>query len=124
MVLATSMFITVTSLRLRSLWGFFRLSWLGLKISLQARKSKGFVQMKNTGFGYLHFTASLWESEEDLKAFARTGAHLAAMRQGSSLASEIRTHTYAGARLPSWKEVRALLHAKAPTQPGQETRSA
>jgi hypothetical protein len=103
------MVVTLTSLRLRSRWGFFRLSWNGLKISLQARKSPGFVAMKNTGSGFLHYTMSLWEGEKEAKAFAHSGAHLEAMKAASSLATEIRIHTYEAGSLPSWSEAKALV---------------
>lgn len=52
------MIIVVTSIKLRSLFGFFRLSYQGLKIMRQTRQQKGFVSMKNTGFGYMHYTLS------------------------------------------------------------------
>jgi hypothetical protein len=103
------MIVTITSLRLKSLWGFFRLSWNGLKITLQARKSPGFVAMKNTGSGYLHYTMSLWKEEKDAQAFARSGAHLEAMKKGGELAEEICVHTYAAEALPAWGEAKVLV---------------
>ncbi|WP_413288072.1 DUF3291 domain-containing protein [Bdellovibrio sp. HCB337] len=106
------MTITVTSLRLRSLWGFFKLSWMGFNITLQARKQKGFRKMKNTGFGYLHYTASAWESPADAKAFAHSGYHLHAMKQSSSIATEIRIYTFEGDQLPSWSETKKILEEK------------
>lgn len=106
------MVVSLTSLRLKSLWGFFVLSWWGFKITLQARKSKGFVQMKNTGSGYLHFTASIWESVEDAKAFAHSGQHLRAMKEMKSFANEVRILTFPGHEIPDWKEVRNLLEQK------------
>jgi hypothetical protein len=103
------MIITITSIKLKSAWFFFKLSWHGLHISLQCKKSPGFLHIKNTGFGYDHFTLSAWQREEDMKAFARTGAHLHAMKQSAKLANEIRTYTYEGEKLPSWKEAKGLL---------------
>src|SRR3954470_4878749 len=97
-----SMHITITSLKLRSLFGFFRLSWNGLKISRQAKSQPGYIKMKNTGSGYLHFTISAWKNEKDIKAFARSGAHLEAMKQGATLANEIRVFTYESENLPTW----------------------
>lgn len=105
------MIVTITSLRLRSLSGFFRLSLHGLKISLQAKREPGFIAMKNTGFGYLHYTLSAWETEADLKRFARSGAHLEGMKRSRSLATEIRIHTYPAAALPVWAEAKRLLAA-------------
>ena len=106
------MIINVTSIRLRSLWNFFALSYHGLLISRQARTEPGFIRIKNRGFGYDHYTLSVWESEAALRQFARTGAHLDAMKKSGQLATEIRTYSYAGEQLPSWKEVRALLREK------------
>jgi len=103
------MFVTVTSLKLRSLWGFFKLSLHGLRISNQAKAERGFLAIKNTGFGYVHYTASLWQSEEDLKRFAKSGAHLQAMKISASLAREVRTLTFAATKIPDWKEAKKLL---------------
>ena len=104
------MFITITSLKLKSVWGFFRLSLNGFKISNQAKNENGFVALKNTGFGYWHYTITQWQSEEDLKRFAHSGAHREAMKQSASLASEIRTYTFAADELPNWQEAKKLLN--------------
>jgi heme-degrading monooxygenase HmoA len=103
------MIITITSLELRHWWGFFKLSLRGLKISRQAKTQKGFIRMKNTGFGYLHFTLSAWESEADLKDFARRGAHLEAMKESRNLATEIRIYTFRSERIPDWREAKQML---------------
>ncbi|MFT5646264.1 MAG: hypothetical protein ACI976_000942 [Aureispira sp.] len=63
------MTITITSIRLRSLWYFFKLSLHGLKMTLQIRKASGFIKVKNTGFGYLHYTMTAWESKELMPAY-------------------------------------------------------
>lgn len=103
------MIVTITSIRLRSVWQFFTLSNHGRKIQGQAKRSPGFLRMKNTGWGKLHYTVSAWESEPSLKQFARAGAHLEAMKQSGRLSTEIRTYTYETDALPSWKEVKQLL---------------
>jgi hypothetical protein len=104
------MFVTVTSLRLKSIWRFFKLSWLGLKISNQARNEKGFLAIKSTGLGKLHYTLTLWQTEEDLKRFAHSGEHLKAVKQSASLASEICTYTYSSKQLPDWPSAKKLLN--------------
>lgn len=106
------MLITITSVRLKSLFGFFSLSNHGRKISMQAKQSKGFVKMKNTGFGYEHFTMSVWENAEDRKAFYLAGAHKEAMKVSAKLAAELRFYTYEADVLPRWKAAKALLHEK------------
>jgi hypothetical protein len=105
------MVITITSIKLQSAWYFFKLSWHGLHISLQCKKTPGFLHIKNTGFGYDHFTMSAWKNEADMKAFARSGAHLTAMKQSAQLANEIRTYTFEGDKLPTWREAKELLKA-------------
>lgn len=110
------MTLTITYIRLRSLWGFFRLSWFGLKISQQAKSNKGFVNMKNTGFGYHHYTLSVWETEADMKAFAYSeGTHKEAMKESKEISTEIRTYTYIGEQIPTWKEAKILVAEKGKT---------
>jgi heme-degrading monooxygenase HmoA len=104
--------ITITSIELRSFWQFFTLANHGRKIQGQAKNAPGFVKMKNTGWGRLHFTLSIWESEAAMKQFARTGAHLEAMKQSTKLGKEIRTHTFESDAIPNWKEVKQLLAEK------------
>lgn len=103
------MYITVTSLRLRKLSGFFKLTWFGMNISRQAMKQPGFVKLKNRGFGYLHYTLTAWESEEALKNFAHSGKHKEAMKQSKSLSTEIRIYTYQSDQFPNWDEAKSLL---------------
>ena len=107
------MSITITYIRLNSLWKFFRLSWLGYKIMKQAQKQPGFIRMKNTGFGYMHYTLSAWENEAAMKAFAyKPGAHLDAMKESRRLASAIGTYTFQSEKLPDWEEARRLVDEK------------
>ena len=71
---------------------------------------KGFIEMKNRGFGYLHFTLSVWDSETDAKNFARSGAHLEAMKESWKLATEIRIYTFRGEKIPDWRKAKRLLN--------------
>lgn len=103
------MVVIVTSLKLRHWWGFFKLSLWGLKILRQTETQKGFIKMENTGFGRLHFTLSVWETEADAKNFARSGAHLAAMKESRNLATEIRIYTFRSGQIPDWKEAKRLV---------------
>lgn len=68
--------------------------------------------MKNTGWGYDHYTLSVWETEEDIRRFYKQGAHLNAMKQSKEIATEVRTFHYTSETLPSWKEVRDILEEK------------
>lgn len=105
------MYITVTSLKLRSVWYFFKLSLNGMRILKQTKTEKGFIKMKNTGFGYLHYTLSAWETIEDIKRFAHQGAHKEALKQSRDLSTEIRIYTYQTDKMPDWKDAKEQLIA-------------
>jgi hypothetical protein len=103
------MTITITSIRLRSVWYFFKLSLHGLKITLQLRKTPGFIKIKNTGFGYLHYTITAWESKEVMQRAMREGAHGEAMKKSAALASEIGSYTYESDVFPTWKVAKEMI---------------
>jgi len=53
---------------------------------------------------------TLWNNESDLREFAKSGAHLAAMKKNrSQTAKEIRAITIETDTLPNWKEAMRLL---------------
>ncbi len=104
------MYAIITLLELKSPWLFFKLSYLAMHIVLQLRKDKNCLAQKNTGFWTTHYTMTLWNSEAAMKAFARSGAHLEAMKQSGKLAKEIRILTIPAAKLPSWKEAKLRVY--------------
>ena len=65
------------------------------------KSSAGFLAYDNFGFGRLHHTVSAWNSEVEMKEFARSGAHLAAMKISGKPAEEIRTYAYESDEMPS-----------------------
>ena len=103
------MVITVTSIRLKRLWHFFKLTYLAMHVVRQMKGQAGFIKMKNTGFGYWHYTLSVWESEAHAKSFARAGAHLQAMKAGPTIATEVRIYTFQSDHIPGWKEAKQLV---------------
>jgi heme-degrading monooxygenase HmoA len=106
------MIVTITSIKIRKLWHFFILSYLGLKVQLGIKSKAGFIEMKNTGFGYLHYTLTAWESAEDMKNFAPSGEHLEAMKRGEKIASQVRVYTFETEHVPAWKEAKKLVLEK------------
>ena len=100
--------MTITSIRLRSPFKFFPLSLYALHI-LKQLKSTNCVEFKKTGLWTMHYTMTLWRSEEDLKAFAASGAHREAMQKGTNIASEICTLTIDATQLPDWKTAKKML---------------
>lgn len=103
------MYITITYIKLRSPWKFFALTYNAMQIVKQCKEEKGFKGMKNTGFGLHHYTMSKWETEEDRQRFYRSGAHGAAMKKSTDLASEIRTLNYEGSDFPDWETAKGRI---------------
>ena len=99
---------TITSIELKGPLKFFALSSSALKITKQLRASE-YKAFKKKGFWTKHYTMTLWNNEEELKAFAHSGAHLDAMKLSRQIAKEIRTITIETDVLPSWKEGQQLL---------------
>lgn len=99
---------TITSIELKGPLNFFALSSFALKIinQLKATSCKDF---KKRGIWTKHYTMTLWNSEQELKEFAQSGAHLEAMKASRLIAKEIRTVTIDTESLPSWSEAKILL---------------
>jgi len=107
------MTITITFIRLRSLWHFFQLSRHGLHIMRQAKALPGNTGFRNTGFGYKHYTLSAWSDEATMRQFAYSdGPHKEAMKQSKKIAREIKTYTYQADTIPTWVEAKRLMEEK------------
>ena len=100
--------VTITSIELKGPMKFFLLSAQALKITQQLKAST-YKAFKKQGFWTTHYTMTLWDSEEDLRAFAMSGSHLEAMKIAAKMANEIRTITIDAEKFPSWKEAKELL---------------
>lgn len=99
---------TITSIELRGPLKFFALSASALKI-LKQLKTTNSADFKKRGIWTKHYTMSLWHNEQEMRAFATSGAHLDAMKLSRKIAKEIRTITIDADKLPDWKTAIALL---------------
>lgn len=102
------MFVTITFIKLKSPLKFFELSYNAMKIMRRLRDTTC-RSYKAQGFWTKHYTMTLWESIENLKSFAKSGAHLDAMKRSAAISKEIRTLTAGASALPSWKEAKVML---------------
>ena len=100
--------VSITSILLKSPFHFFSLSYKALGIMRQLKKS-GAVQVKTKGFWTLHYTISLWNNEDEMKAFVLSGKHLKAMKESKQIAKTICTYTYDAEQIPGWKTAKSLL---------------
>lgn len=100
--------VTITSIELKGPFKFFLLASKALQITRQL-KATNCKDFSKRGFWTTHYTMTLWESEKELRAFTKSGAHLEAMKTSSEIAKEIWTFTYDAKELPSWDEAKKLL---------------
>lgn len=100
--------VTITSIELKGPFKFFALSAKALKIIKQL-KTTNCKRFKKRGFWTKHYTMTLWNDESELKEFAKSGAHLEAMKTSKEIANEIRTITIDAEKFPSWNEAKKLL---------------
>ena len=103
--------VSITSIELKGPLKFFALSSSALQIikQLKTTQCKAF---KKKGVWTTHYTMTLWNSEEELKQFAHSGAHLEAMKISKKIAKEIRTISIDADQLPSWNEAKLLLKSQ------------
>lgn len=102
------MIVVITSIELKSPFKFFALSLQALTINKQL-KATNYKEFKKKGFWTTHYTMTLWDNENDLKEFARSGAHLEAMKNSYQIAREIRTIRIEAESLPDWSKAKTLL---------------
>lgn len=102
------MLLTITLIELKSPLKFFALSYRALGIMKQLKTSKH-LGYKNTGVWTTHYTMTLWNNADEMQTFVRSGAHLEAMKQTSSLAKELRTLTVQADAMPDWKTAKAMI---------------
>ncbi|MBX7042746.1 MAG: DUF3291 domain-containing protein [Ignavibacteria bacterium] len=100
--------VTITSIELKGPMKFFALSASALKVIKQLKGTE-YRAFKKRGIWTKHYTMTLWNNENDLKEFARSGAHLDAMKRSKQIAKEIRTVTIDAETLPSWDEAKKIL---------------
>lgn len=90
--------------RLRFLLHTLRSLW-------QAKRAAGCVHAATNGADGAHYSLSVWQSEAAMRAFARSGAHLRAMKVARLIAEEADfCHWYADT-VPDWPEALSRFHA-------------
>ena len=98
--------LAMTRLRLKSVWLFPRFIWASEAAVAQLRMAPGFLRGKLLAESNLAmWTASLWLSEENIRAFYLSGAHRTLMSKLSDFACEaiVGQISYEYSELPSWQ---------------------
>ena len=100
--------VTITSLELKSISKLIIFISTIKKIDQQL-KNTNCIAYKKSGFWKKYYTMTLWQNEEDMRTFTRSGAHLQAMKISQSMAKKIETLTFEANELPSWKYAKKVL---------------
>lgn len=99
------MIASVTELRLKNFWCFLKFIPHAVKCNRQAARSEGLVSMEVGNDGFLiQRTLTVWQDEQVMLKYVRTGAHLEAMKAFRHLANKSYTARYNVERTPTWEE--------------------
>lgn len=88
-----------------------RFFWLTLLSLRQARRAPGCVQSGVTARDGGFYSLTVWDSPAARDAYARSGAHLQAMRAARRLLTGFRAHSFTSDTVPAWDEALARWHA-------------
>lgn len=100
-------FISVTRLRIRSIFYMPQFMWYAVKSRSQSQHAPGLIKGKVLSEARNAFwTLTMWESEQAMEAFRVRGAHLAAMPKLLDWCDEASVvhWTHDSRDLPSWQE--------------------
>lgn len=95
------MIVTITYIRL---WNGFKVIELikhgnRIKKQLWQQNCRGYKQF---GFWRHVYTMTMWDNEEDMKFFARTGEHKESMKSTAHLGKQVRSYTFEADKFPGW----------------------
>lgn len=101
------MIVSITKIQLKSistLFSFFKMNSQIINELKQSQcrkfKTSGSLNLKNW------YTMTLWESENDLNAFYRSGKHLEAMKRSKIFSSGIQSRRIEKEDLLNWSEAK------------------
>jgi hypothetical protein len=108
------MYISITGLKPKGLWGFLKFWTLAIPTFREAQVAKGnrYCAVKHIR-GY-QCTLTAWENRDFMLNFMRNGTHLTAMKSFHKIATG-RTYGFESDKIPSWNEAFSLLETKGTT---------
>lgn len=105
------MYISITGLKPRNWFSFFRFWTLAIPSFNQAQKAKGLQSAAVKKIKGYQCTLTAWESRDLMLDFMRSGAHLKAMKSFHRIATG-KTYGFEATKLPTWEEAFTLLQEK------------
>ena len=107
-----TLYVSVTGLSLKATYHAPRFWWHAFRSMAQARVADGNLHADARTLEGVHHTLTVWRSEDAMRAYLRSGAHLAAMRAYPAIGTG-RVLGYRSAEQPGWQEALARWHAEA-----------
>ena len=99
------MIASITELRLKNIFSFILFIKHAVRSKIQADSAQGIVSVEVKSSGLLiQRTLTVWESEEALKKYIRSGSHLVAMKSFSKIANKSYTAKFKVTSKPTWEE--------------------
>jgi len=100
-------YISITGLRLKRFWHLVKFYKLAAPAVEQAKAAPGNLFTDVTTRGGVHHTLTVWETEDAMRAYLYSGAHMAAIQEFSKIATG-KTFGYMSKDIPIWDDVQKM----------------
>lgn len=104
---ANQVYVSITGLRVNSVWQELRFWYHALASMAQAKRSEGNISADARTINGIRHTLSVWESETAMRRFLYRGAHRRAIRAFPDIASG-KTFGYVTDKPPDWDQVHKI----------------
>jgi hypothetical protein len=105
------MYISITGLKPKGFFGFFKFWMLAIPTFSQAKIAEGNLHSEVKKMHGYQCTLTAWKSRELMMQFLRSGAHLKAMKAFSSIATG-KSYGYESEMVPDWENAFTMLLEK------------
>lgn len=100
-------YVSITGLRVNSVWQEWRFWYHALASMAQAKRSAGIVSADARTINGVRHTLTVWESEATMRQFLYRGPHRRAIRAFPGIASG-KTFGYVTDKPPGWDQVHQI----------------
>ncbi len=108
------MYISITGLKPKGLWGLIKFWTLAVPTFREAQKAKGNIHCAVKRIEGYQCTVTAWENRDLMLTFMRNGTHLTAMKSFHKIATG-KTYGFESDEIPCWGEAFELLKTKGMT---------
>lgn len=94
------MYAAIGGMQLQRWQGYFKIIWPTMRVLRAAKKAEACIHADTFKSGDVFFAVSVWENEEALKAFAKSGLHATLMSTAMDEMAMFFNHTERFAAVP------------------------